>query len=247
MMMLGATPKPDTAVGVTEMSMQSAQNALRPYIDKMKKIKEDMATGASQMIQLACKYDERARESYALVVGRNNLYTLLEAKYLPIQYGITMKARPDVQMRQSIIQAAAQALEAGRNGMPGLTYDQFLFIQEQVYSGMSLGELRLTIKKWVKKDAIQKQQEKERLVQLQAQENQKTIQMQTQSAEKIEQMKMEMMKVEKDLETRSKMLINNNQFMHDMDLLIAEYKLKLTGDATLIKEQAKVDANLNTQ
>lgn len=243
-MMLGATPKPDTAVGVTEMSLQSATNSLRPYADKLKKLKEDMATLASQLTQLAIKYDSRARDSYARVVGKANLYTLLEAKYLPIQYGITMKARPDMQMRQLIIQKASEALEAGRNNQPGITYDQFLYISEQVYAGTALAELRLTLKKWIYKDKIEKQKQQEKMVQLQAEQNQKMVQMQTQSAEKIEQMKMQTMKTQIDLETRSKMLVDNNEYIKKTDLLIVEYRLKTEGEMAVNRDQAQVEANV---
>jgi hypothetical protein len=243
--MLGSTPKPDTGLGVTEMSLQSATNSLRPYSDKMKKLKEDLATLASQMIQLAVKYDTRARDAYARVVGQANLYTLLKAKYLPIQYGIIMKARPDMQMRQAILQMAAQALEAGRNGQPGLTYDQTLYITEQVYSGTALAELRLTLKKWIYKDKIEKQKQQEKMVQLQAEQNQKMVQAQIQSAEKIEMMKQQTMKTQIDLETRSKMLVNTDQFKHDLDLMIAKYRLETEGAIAVNRDQVQVEANAN--
>jgi hypothetical protein len=244
LMMLGSTPKPDTGLGVTEMSLQSATNSLRPYSDKMKKLKEDLATLASQMIQLAVKYDTRARDAYARVVGQANLYTLLKAKYLPIQYGIIMKARPDMQMRQAILQMAAQALEAGRNGQPGLTYDQTLYITEQVYSGTALAELRLTLKKWIYKDKIEKQKQQEKMVQLQAEQNQKMVQAQIQSAEKIEMMKQQTMKTQIDLETRSKMLVNTDQFKHDLDLMIAKYRMETEGAIAVNRDQAKVEADV---
>jgi hypothetical protein len=245
-MMLGATPKQDTAVGVTEMSLQSAQNSLRPYVEVTKKLKEDMASLASQMVQLACKYDTRARESYARVVGRANLYTLLEAKYLPIQYGIVMKARPDVQMRQLIIQKAAEALEAGRNNMPGITYDQFLYITEQVYAGAALGELRLTLKKWIWKDKQEKQKQQERMIQLQAEQNQKMVEAQIQSAEKVEQMRMNSMKIEKDLQTRSQIAIDTNKSALKIQEIIAEIKAKTEGEAAVYRDQVKTDQQVAT-
>jgi uncharacterized membrane-anchored protein YhcB (DUF1043 family) len=243
-MMLGATPKQDTAVGVTEMSLQSAQNSLRPYVDKLKKHKEDLATLASQMIQLAVKYDTRARDSYARVVGQANLYTLLKAKYLPIQYGIIMKARPDMQMRQMIVQKAAEALEAGRNNQPGITYDQFLYITEQIYAGTAISELRLTLKKWIYKDKQEKQAQQEKMVKLQAEQNQKMVEAQIQSAEKIEQMRQQTMKIEKDLETRSQMLINTDEYKHKLDLMIAEYRMKTEGEIAVNRDSAQVEANM---
>src|SRR4030042_2207471 len=164
------------------------------------------------MVQLAVKYDTRARDSYIKVVGQNNLYTLLEAHSLPIQMRIVMKARPDMQIRQLIIQKAAEALEAGRNNMPGITYDQFIYIAEQVYAGTALGELRLTLKKWIWKDKIEKQKQQERMIQIQNEGQKKMIQMQNQAAEKLEAIKLQSLKVDKELQTKSDIMIANNKY-----------------------------------
>jgi len=245
LIMLGATPKQDTAVGVTEMSIQSANNSLRELLEKIKALKEDLAEGSSQMIQLAIKYDEKARFEYAKVIGENNIRFLVDATYLPVEYGITMKSRPTIMERQSIIKAADDALLNGRNGQPGISIDQNIYIKEQIFAGANLGELRLTIKKWIEQDKIEKQKERDRAIQLQGQENAKLAQVQGQQAQQIEAMRMKNMTMEKDLDTRSKMMIRNNDSLRKIDEIIADIMAKMYGEAGIYKAQSIIDKDPN--
>jgi hypothetical protein len=247
LIMLGATPKQDTAVGVTEMSLQSANNSLRELLNKIKEIKEDLATGTSQMLQLAIKYDDRAEFEYSKVVGKDNISFLKQALHLPVEYGIVMKARPTLMERQSVIKAADDAMLNGRNGQPGITIDQNLYIKEQVFAGGNLGELRFTLKKWIQKDTIQKQQEKERMVQLQGEQIQKQIQQQGLQALQLEQMRMKSMQVEKDLATRSQMMIDNNKSLKKLDEIIMSELAKLYGEAGVIQAEKLINQQATEQ
>jgi hypothetical protein len=237
LIMLGATPKQDAAVGVTEMSLQSANNSLRELLDKMKALKEEVATGTSQMIQLAIKYDDRAEFEYSKVVGKDNISFLKGAMCLPIEYGITMKARPTLMERQSIIKAADDALLNGRNGQPGISLDQNIYIKNQVFAGVNLGELQFTLRKWIQKDTVEKQKEKERMVNLQNEGLQKLEQQKGQQAMQIEQMQMKRMQADYDLKTRSQMLIDNNKKIIDIDKIIVETMAKLYGEAGIMKAE----------
>lgn len=243
LIMLGATPKQDTAVGVTEMSIQSANNSLRELLEKIKVLKEDLAEGTSQMIQLAIKYDDRAQFEYSKIIGQKNIQFLLDASYLPTEYGISMKARPTMMERQSIIKSSEDALLNGRNGQPGISIDQALYIKEQVFAGANLGELRLTLRKWIEKDKIEKQKERDRAIQLQNEGQMKLEQAKGQIAQQMEALKMRTLQADYDLKTRSQMMIDNNKSIRTMDELIIETMAKLYGEAGVMKAQQIIDKN----
>lgn len=241
LLMLGATPKQDALVGVTEMSIQSAQASLRPIIDATKKLKEELAEGSACMIQCIIKYDEMGKHEYAKVIGDANVSIIADTTNLPTQMGITMKARPTVAERQNLAQMVDLALENGRNGMPGLTPDQAMYVKEQIYAGTNISELRNTIKKMVEKDRVRLQQEKLQAIQAQGQENQKMMAMQLQSQEKQMAMQGQSKAQEIDLETRSQMLIDNNKSLRTIDEIIAKVLAETTGQTKLLKTENAIN------
>lgn len=241
--MLGATPKQDSAVGVTQMSLESASNSLRDMLEKVKSLKQNVATGSSQMIQLSIKYDDRGEFEYSKIIGRDNISYLKNAMYLPLEYGITMRSRPTRLERESVIKAADDALLNGRNGQPGITIDQNLYIKEQVFAGANLGELRYTLRKWQEKDAAKKLQEKKDLIKQQTDGQNEAIKIKSQEDQKLEALQMKRMAVEIDLKTRSQMMIDNNKSIRTIDEQIVAILGKLYGEAGILQAEQMIQNN----
>jgi len=158
-----------------------------------------------------------------------------DASQLPIQYGINLKARPTTSERQKLIQLIELCLQNGRNGIPGLSPDQAAELEEQVFAGTNLSEIRHTMKKWVEKDRQRVQAEKERLIQLQNDGQKQAQTMAGQLAMQLEDKKRQNMITEKDLDTRSQMIVRNFDSMKKIDEIMAQVLAKAGADAANLK------------
>jgi hypothetical protein len=240
LLMIGATPKTDTAVGVSEMSLQSAQASLRPVLDCSKKLKEQLAEVSSTMVQCIIKYDDIGKAEYEKVIGKANISVIADSTLLPIQMGITLRARPSMAERQTLSQMVDLALENGRNGQPGLTPDQAMYVKEQIFAGCNISEIRSVLKKMVEKDRQRLHKEKMEAIDRQGQINQQTVQLQNQTAKQIEQMKQQGMAVEYDLKTRSQMLIDNNKSKNTIDEIIAKVMAQSGADVSMLQAENSI-------
>jgi len=69
--------------------------------------------------------------------------------------------------------------------------------------------------------------------------------MKGQQAQQMEAMRMKNMTMEKDLDTRSKMMIRNNDSLRKIDEIIADIMAKMYGEAGIYKAQSIIDKDPN--
>lgn len=204
---LGASPDPDAPVTTTERSLQATHNSLKPLIRGIFKIKDMLARSSSIKIQQLCKWDEQSRKEYEKVIGESDVMALVQAKDSSVEYGIKLEARPTSADKMDILRAAEIALQPGRDGVPGIDFDDYTYVKERINAGGNLKEIRFYLahaKKKAKEEAFQKQQQ---LVQMQNEGNQKLKETEAQKAILTEKLKVQ-----------GQIAIDNNEYQNDMRL-----------------------------
>jgi len=235
--MMGQTPEARTGKAVTEYSLQSASNGLKPLITQLFAVKKYTAESLSRRIPLAIQGSDQVAQAYEVIIGKSDIDLIKTGIVEEIVYNLDFHERPSTQLKSDIlgiIQLAIQKANAGQvDGIPPMVaIDLF----DMLDGGGSLREIKERVKYEMTK--YNKELERRELQRMEAQS--KGQQEQQQLAAQIEQAKIKM-------ETEATMAIEQMkaQFEKELEILKAnaEYEGKLEDAAN--KEtltQMQIDA-----
>jgi predicted Holliday junction resolvase-like endonuclease len=185
---LGQTPEKDLPVRTMQQQLQGTNNSIRPIINNIFTLKEELASASSIRIQTAVKYDKEAFDNYCKVVGRQDMGKIKEGIGLGVDYGIRMDTRPSQEEKQRILEAAQAALQRGRDGEAQIDLDVYLYIEEQIMGDCNLKEMRQKLRFVIRKEKELAQAAKDRNIQLQGQINAQVQQQKDEAMLKSKQM-----------------------------------------------------------
>lgn len=222
MIALGATPSPETGLGVTERSMQATQKSIMPIMTAIRYIKEELAKRTSCMWQAAIQNDDKARMEAAKIIGEDGVWILQQAKSSDVQYGVHLVSRPDSDLKAAVLSTVDAAFQSKE-----ITADERLFIIEQVNSGCNLKEMRMKLRKMIMKNKMLNQQLNERNIMIQGQQNEKLAQAQAQSAQQIEAMRIRSKDAEIKTQSMATIAIRDHDSRRKIEEEIAKYQLSI--------------------
>jgi hypothetical protein len=224
---LGASPTPDQAVGTSQLSINAFIDSLKIIVDGIKDLKEDLAHVSASMIGHALKKDKRAQEEYAKVIGSEGVHLLQMARNSNVQYGISLKARPTTEDWNVLIDIAKASLEKRNQGIGCINESQFFEIFNAKNTGQNLTEMFYKMKYWIKEDEKRIQEEKERMLQLQAQGQQNVVVTQQEQQRKTQQEGFMMKIREIEAEMMSKLKQRETDSYYTIREIGREYEEKL--------------------
>jgi hypothetical protein len=134
-------------------------------------LKESMAKNTCFTIQTLLKYDEDAQKTYSEIIGSRGIEIMQIANGNAVKYGIALEAKPSEQEKADLKNKTEVALQAGRNGQPGITLaDAFAVSRILEYGGsLQLAEMMLETSIRKNKEAIAKQAQANSQAQIQGQ------------------------------------------------------------------------------
>lgn len=202
----GSSPQTDQLVGVTELSMQAAQNTLKPLYYSYLQIKERACKNIAQRIQLIVKHNGMYELGYFKALGKNITETLkIGAEINNAMFGIRIEARPDAAEKQVILQAAQQAMAVGRQGVPLITMSDFLMINTFLQRGMlKFAQAYLAHKE--QQTLAQQQQQQQQAIEAQGQQNMMLEQAKAQAAQQALQLQMQLIAMENEEKRKTEYL-----------------------------------------
>jgi hypothetical protein len=208
---LGATPNPDAPVTTTERSLQATHNSLKPMIRGLFELKNQLAKATSTRLQQMLKYDEDSKKEFTKVIGEGGVQSINMAKDSAVEYGVRLRARPTNQEKLNLLKAAEAAMQPGRDGLPGISFDDYTYIVERLNAGGNIKEIRLYLSQARRKAEKRNFEEKQTLQQQQIQGNQM-----------LAEQKMKQTAMENDMKVRGEIAINNNKAASDLRLKMVE-------------------------
>lgn len=215
---LGQTPSANAPVSTTNMAVMGTNNVLRPLLNGMYNIKERLADCTSRRVQLQIRNNAKARKSYEMIIGEYKVEQLKEAEYLGVEYGLYPETRPDQSEVNSLLQAAQVSLSPGRDGNPQIDFSQYTYILEQLRGGSNIKKLTRDLSFLIRKNkqAIQKQQQEN--IMLQSQQQQVMKQQDAQMAVAMQQQEIQKDVYLKQSDTQSQILIDNNRAKNEVQI-----------------------------
>ncbi len=152
---LGATPSAEAPVATTQYSIQATTNSLRPIVNAMREVKSGASASLMRRIKIGIRNSDAIRKSYAGMIGDADMQALLLAEKRNAYYGLSIKERPGKIYRERLREYIKAALQSGRDGMPGLTFDQAMYLEERLDQGGDLIEIRQQVSYYIKKHSQQ--------------------------------------------------------------------------------------------
>ncbi len=158
--MLGVTPKPNVPSSTTEDAMQATQNALKPIADAVLEIKQGVGESIMRRIQVGIRNSSVIRDAYRGIISPTEIQELQMMEKNSVQYGLTLKAKPDSMMKAQFNKWLDEAVANTAAGNVELyTADKMYFIT-RLEGGEDIMDLIRQMRYQIKKNKEAAQQAK---------------------------------------------------------------------------------------
>lgn len=215
------SPSRDQGKYVTEVAVAATTNALRPIYSCYLSMKEQLARSIALRVQAVIL--GRDDTKYHRILGDAAVEALRVGGFFPpISLGVHLVAMPDEVMKNAVREAAMAALAGGKNGIPALSYSEYLFIIEQLNTNAGLYYARVYIARKEAETQMQAQQRAESSQKLLSQETMRQNEQKAkQELDKLNQQKnneIELLNVKSKLEKEMEMLRHENK-MKELEII----------------------------
>ena len=216
----------DKGLGISQMEIDATNHALYPLKKAIMRLKEKVAKKAILKTRTNMRFDKEVHKYYFELLGEEKTSALDAFEDLTLeQIGITMQSTPTNTRKQQILQAALQSMQAGKNGVIGISLSDYLFIEKELEKDndefaawyMTVAEERQ--RKIKQQDA---QQQMQANAEIQAQAAQQSEQAKAAAQQALEQMKQASMMTE----YQQKALLEEIKHNHRMAELAQEGQLE---------------------
>ena len=186
---LGVTPEPNVPTGTTKEAMQATMNALKPIVDACLEIKQSAGECMMRRIQVGIKNSATIRNTYKGVISPTEIDALKEMESNGVQYGLTLKAKPDGMMKAQFMKWLDAAVQDTRGGNTGLYTSDAMFFTSRLEAGEDIQDLIRQMRYQIKKNREEAQQKKTADIQQQIDGNAQNEQLKQQNAMQLLQTK----------------------------------------------------------
>ena len=177
---LGMTPDPNAPVGTTQASMQATANVLRPILDACYELKQSTGTCLMRRIQIGIRTSEKVRKAYSGIISPSDMEALRLLEAEGVQYGMTLRAKPDAKMRAKFTEWCALALQNVREQRPGVDLPDVMYFETALERGEDLYDLIDQMRYIIEKNKQEAEAQSQRAMETQGQINAQNEQMKVQ-------------------------------------------------------------------
>lgn len=140
---LGSTADPRAGKAVMEMSVSNSSSPIKNIFDKVFLLKAHTSLDLLQRVQLDLRNSPTVRKRYAAVIGTLGVESLVQAEGRGVAFGFKLVARPSQDEMQLIFKYVEVALQAGKNGLPGITVPEAMYLTRRAKEGGSWEEIEM--------------------------------------------------------------------------------------------------------
>jgi hypothetical protein len=166
-----ATPAGDPTKGNQDIAMQVTTNVLKPILDAIFEIKQSVSTSLMRRIQIGLRNSDRQREAYGGIISPADMDAMLTMEDEGVQYGISLKAKPDQRQKAKFLEWISIALQNVREQRPGIDLPDAMFFETALDRGEDMYELVQQMRYIISKNKQEAQQQQAAVIQQQAQAN----------------------------------------------------------------------------
>jgi hypothetical protein len=179
---LGQTPDKNVPVATTEAAMQATSNVLKPILDALFEIKGSAATSMMRRLQIGLRNSAKIKEAYTGVIAPNDMDAIVSMEGEGVQYGCTLKPKPDAKQKAIFENWINIALQNTREQRPGIDLNDAVYFMSQLENGADILELENELRYKIEKNKQAAEKQSQDMIKLQAQTNAQNEQTKTQGA-----------------------------------------------------------------
>ena len=184
---LGSSPDPNAPVATTEAALQATSNVLKPIMDACFEVKESAGTSMMRRIQIGIRNSVKIRKGYEGVIPLADMEAIRRMEGEDVQYGLSLKAKPDSATKAKFTQYMSLALQNAREQRPGIEVPDALYFETKLDSGADMLELYDELSYVIEKNKEEAKRNQLEMIQAQGQTNQQLEQTKHQSALELQQ------------------------------------------------------------
>jgi len=178
---LGASPDPNAPVGTTQAALQATTNVLKPLMDACYELKKGTGECMMRRIQVGIKNSEKIREAYVGVISPSDMEALRLIEAEGVQYGLSLKAKPDMRQKMRFEKWIDIALQNTREQRPGIDLNDAVLFMSQLENGADLMDLEKQLEYAIEKNKQEAQAQTEKNMQVQGEINAQNEQVKAQA------------------------------------------------------------------
>jgi len=178
---LGASPDPNAPVGTTQAALQATVNVLKPIMDACYEIKKGTGECMMRRIQIGIRRSEKIREAYVGVISPSDMESLRLMEAEGVQYGLSLKAKPDMKQKLRFEKWIDIALQNTREQRPGIDLNDAVWFMSQLENGADLLDLEKQLEYAIEKNKQESEAQAQRMIEAQGEQNAQNEQLKAQA------------------------------------------------------------------
>ncbi len=139
-------------------------------------IKQSAGESLMRRIQIGVRNSEQIRKAYAGVISNADMEALVRMESDSVQYGLSLKARPDRKAKLRFENWINIALQNTREQRPGIDLNDAIFFMSQLENGIDISELEKQLQYTIDKNKEEADAQSEQMMKVQSEENAKAEQ-----------------------------------------------------------------------
>lgn len=156
--------------------VQITLDVLKPILDATAEIKESAGSSIMRRIQIGVRKSDIIKKAYAGVISKSDMETLVRMEGSGVQYGLSLKSRPDRIAKATFQKWIDIALQNTREQRPGIELHDAIRFKSLLDNGADIGELEQQLGYTIVKNKEEAQANSEKMIGLQGEENRKSEQ-----------------------------------------------------------------------
>ena len=153
---------------------QITQDVLKPILDAMSEVKESVGGSIMRRAQIGIRNSDVIRKAYAGVISNADMEALVRMESDGVQYGLSLKARPDRIAKKKFERWIEIALQNTREQRPGIELPDAIRFSNLLENGADITELEQQLGYAIVKNKEESQANSEKMIGLQGEEQRKT-------------------------------------------------------------------------
>lgn len=149
-------------------------DVLKPITDAVSEIKESIGSSVMRRIQIGVRNSDTIKKAYAGVISGADMEALVRMEADGVQYGLSLKARPDRVAKATFMKWIELALQNTREQRPGIDLNDAIYFKSQLDNGADISELEQQLGYAILKNKEESQANSEKMIQMQGDQQRQT-------------------------------------------------------------------------
>jgi hypothetical protein len=157
-----------------EVQVAITQSILRTISKAVREIKQGTGESLMRRIQIGVRNSQEIRKAYAGVISNADMEAIVRMESEGVQYGLSLKAKPDRKAKLKFEQWIQLALQNTREQRPGIDLNDAIFFSSQLENGADISELEKQLQYTIDKNKEEAAAQSEQMIQSQGDQQRQT-------------------------------------------------------------------------